>query len=89
MITLLNKKEKVTTMNTVMGIVLFARSWTSSSVSCRSSLRADLVNLCESMNFLVGRNRRAARPIDEIQYQIVIASMTKSSPFFTPPGPAD
>jgi hypothetical protein len=35
------------------------------------------------MNFLAGRKRRAARPIDETQYQIVIASMTKIPPFMT------
>ncbi len=71
------------TIKAVMGIVLFSRSWISSSVSCRSSLRAVRVNLCESINFLAGRKRRAARPIDETQYQIVIASMAKIPPFLT------
>ncbi len=71
------------TIKAVMGIVLFSRSCISSSVNCRLSLAVVLFNLCENINFLAGRKRRAARPIDEIQYQIVIASMTKIPPFFT------
>jgi len=83
-ITVLNKNEKVTTMNTVMGIVLFSRSCRSPSVNCRSSLRSALLTLCENIIFLAGRKRRAARPMDEIQYQILIASMPKMPPFSTP-----
>ena len=71
------------TINAVMGIVLFSRSCISSSVNWRFNLAVVLFNLCVSMNFLAGRKRRAARPIDETQYQIVIASMTKIPPFMT------
>ena len=67
------------TMTAAMGIVLFSRSRTSSSVNCRLSLAVVLFNLCININFLAGRKRMAPRPIDEIQYQIVIASMTKKS----------
>lgn len=83
-ITLLNKKEKVTTMKTVMGIVLFSRSRISSSVNCRSILRSVLLTLCVNIIFLAGRKRIAARPMDEIQYQILIASMPNTPPFNTP-----
>ena len=75
------------TMRAVMGLVLFSRSCISSSVNCRFSFAVALFNLCNNINFLAGRKRRSARPIDEIQYQILIASMTKISPFFTG-GPA-
>ena len=75
------------TMSAVMGLVLFSRSCISSSVNCRFSLAVALFNLCKNINFLTGRKRRAAKPIDEIQYQILIASMTKISPFLTG-GPA-
>ncbi len=65
------------TMTAAMGIVLFSRSCTSSSVNGRLSLAVALFNLCMNINFFAGRNRTAPRVIDEIQYQIVIASMTK------------
>ncbi len=65
------------TMTAAMGIVLFSRSRTSSSVNCRLSLAVVLFNLCININFFAGRKRMAPKPIDEIQYQIVIASMTK------------
>jgi hypothetical protein len=67
------------TMTAAMGIVLFSRSCTSSSVNGRLSLAVALFNLCMNINFFAGRNRTAPRVIDEIQYQIVIASMTKNS----------
>ena len=67
------------TMTAAMGIVLFSRSCISSSVNCRLSLAVALFNLCININFFAGRKRTAPRVIDEIQYQIVIASMTKKS----------
>jgi len=71
------------TMTAAMGIVLFSRSRSSSFVNCRLSLAVVLFNLCININFLAGRNRMAPKPIDEIQYHIVIVSKTKNPHFLT------
>ena len=71
-------------MNTVMGIVLFSRSCLSSSVNGRSILRSALLTLCVNISFLAGRKRRAARPMDESQNQILFGSMLKIPPFNPP-----